>query len=293
MEHSRAILFADIAGSTGLYEQSGDTVAMAAVVFCVDSLKAATVAHGGRVVKTIGDEVMAVFDTAAQAIQAANTMQAGFAGTVGENAGIRLKIGCHFGSVIETDGDCFGDTVNLAARLTGLASPDQILTSRETWEMLPDYLQATCRKLYSTSVKGRKGRVTIIEALWKQDQGETMLSDNSAAADAPAKEAEISYMGKVWTVNERSPEATIGRDAKSTVVVNVATASRHHASVILRQQKIVIEDRSSNGTFVKLQNGQELLLRREDLVLAGRVLVGLGASLDANNEEPLIIRIER
>ena len=67
METLRAILFADIAGSTGLYEQSGDTVAMAAVVLCIDGLKAATVASGGRVIKTIGDEVMAVFDTAAQA----------------------------------------------------------------------------------------------------------------------------------------------------------------------------------------------------------------------------------
>lgn len=293
MEHSRAILFADIAGSTGLYEQSGDTVAMAAVVFCVDNLKMATVAHGGRVIKTIGDEVMAVFDTAAQAIQAANSMQADFAGTVGENAGIRLKIGCHFGSVIEVDGDCFGDTVNLAARLTGLASPDQILTSRETWEALPDYLQATCRKLYSTSVKGRKGKVIIIEALWKQDQGETMLSDNSAAADAPSTQAKISYMGREWTVNEEFPEGSIGRDDKSTVVVKVATASRHHASVILRQRKIVIEDCSSNGTFVKLQNGQELLLRREDLVLAGRVLVGLGASLDISGEEPVVIAVAR
>jgi adenylate cyclase len=293
METLRAILFADIAGSTGLYEQSGDTVAMAAVVQCIDGLKAATVASGGRVIKTIGDEVMAVFDTAAQAIQAANSMQSGFAATVGDRAGIRLKIGCHFGSVIEADGDCFGDTVNLAARLTGLAAPDQILTTRETWEVLPDYLQATCRKLYSTSVKGRKGKVSIIEALWQQDQGQTLLSDNSAAADAPSKEAKISYGGKTWIVNEEQPEASIGRDVKNVVAVDIATASRRHASVIMRKQKIVIEDHSSNGTFVKLQNGQELLLRREDLVLAGRVLVGLGASLDTSGAEPLIITIDR
>ena len=291
METFRAILFADIAGSTGLYEESGDTVAMAAVVDCVDALKAATTAHGGRVIKTIGDEVMAMFETAGEAIQAANAMQSSFAGLIGVKAGIKLRIGLHYGPVIETEGDCFGDTVNLAARLTGLASPEQILTSRETFEALPDYLRPTCRKLYSTSVKGRKGKVTIIEALWRQDQGQTVLSDNSAAADADCREAVISYRGQTWTVDEEHPEIAIGRDATCTVVVDVATASRRHASVILRKQKIVIEDHSSNGTFVRLQNGQELLLRREDLVIAGHVLVGLGASLAVSGQEPLTISV--
>ncbi|MCK9387756.1 MAG: hypothetical protein M0Q22_05100 [Sulfuritalea sp.] len=96
MEHQRAILFADIAGSTGLYEQSGDTVALEAVVNCLDCLKAETLAHGGRVIKTIGDELMAVFDTAAQAIQAANAMQSAFEKTLGGKAGIKLRIGCRW-----------------------------------------------------------------------------------------------------------------------------------------------------------------------------------------------------
>ncbi len=292
MDTLRAILFADIAGSTGLYEESGDTVAMAAVVDCVDSLKSTTASYGGRVVKTIGDEVMAVFASAGQAIQAANAMQSRFADLAGAKAGIKLRIGLHYGPVIEAEGDCFGDTVNLAARLTGLASPEQILTSSETFDALPGYLRATCRKLYSTSVKGRKGKVTIIEALWQQDQGQTILSDNSAAADAACRAAEIAYRGQTWTVDEAHPDIGIGRDKNNAVVVDVATASRHHASVILRKQKIVIEDHSSNGTFVLLQNGQELLLRREDLVIAGRVLVGLGASLAAGGQEPLTISIE-
>ncbi|MBI5109847.1 MAG: FHA domain-containing protein [Rhodocyclales bacterium] len=291
METLRAILFADIAGSTGLYEESGDTVAMAAVVDCVDALKNTTAAYGGRVVKTIGDEVMAVFASAGQAIQAANAMQSRFADLADAKAGIKLRIGLHYGPVIEAEGDCFGDTVNLAARLTGLASPEQILTSRETFDALPNYLRATCRKLYSTTVKGRKGKVSIIEALWRQDQGQTVLSDNSAAADAACHAAEISYRGQIWTVDEAHPEVGIGRDVTNAVVVDVATASRHHASVILRKQKIVIEDHSSNGTFVRLQNGQELLLRREDLVIAGSVLVGLGASLAVSEQEPLAIRI--
>ena len=293
MDTLRAILFADIAGSTGLYEQSGDTVAMAAVVACVDALKAATLAQRGRVVKTIGDEVMAVFESAAHGILAANDMQIRFADVTGNGAGIKLRIGLHFGPVIEAEDDFFGDTVNLAARLTGLAAPEQILTSRETLDALPDYLKATCRRLYSTSVKGRKEKVTIIEALWKQDQGQTMVSDDVAADVDPRREARVSYIDQEFTVSESMPELSIGRDRTCGLVAGVATASRRHASVILRKGKILIEDHSSNGTFVTLQNGEELLLRREELVLAGRVLVGLGASLEATGAEPVVIVVER
>ncbi|MCK9387755.1 MAG: FHA domain-containing protein [Sulfuritalea sp.] len=128
--------------------------------------------------------------------------------------------------------------------------------------------------------------------MWKQDQGQTMLSDNSTTDNAPSKNARITYKGKVWSVDENHPEATIGRDAKSTVVVSAATASRHHASVVLRQEKIVIVDQSSNGTFVRLPNGQELLLRREELVLAGQVQVGLGAALRACGDERLVIEVD-
>jgi class 3 adenylate cyclase len=291
MDSSRAILFADIAGSTGLYEQSGDTVAMAAVLACVDAMKSVTEAHGGRVVKTIGDEVMATFDSASQAILAANDMQSRLELMVSATAGIKLRIGIHYGPVIESDGDVFGDTVNLAARLTGLAAADQILTSLETWEALPGYLQTTCRKLYSTSVKGRKGKVLIIEALWKQDQGQTIFADNSAEDESPGNQATVSYRGREWKVNGDCPSLGIGRDAMREVVVDVVTASRHHATVLLRERKIVIEDHSSNGTFVRLQNGQELLLRREELVLAGRVLVGLGASLAMETQDPLVITV--
>lgn len=291
MESLRAILFADIAGSTSLYEQSGDTVAMAAVLACVDSMKSVTVANGGRVVKTIGDEIMASFDSAAQAIQAANVMQSRFEKMVSTIAGIKLRIGCHYGPVIESGGDCFGDTVNLAARLASLAAAEQILTSQEAWEALPPYLQASCRRLYATSVKGRKGKVTIIEAMWKQDQEQTVLADNTADDEIPGHEATISYRGREWVVNEAQPVLGIGRDATRDLVVATATASRHHANVVLRERKILIEDRSSNGTFVRLQNGQELLLRREELVLAGRVLVGLGASLAVSGDDQLVIAV--
>ena len=71
-----AVLFADVSGSTRLYETVGDALALATIGQCLELVGAACAGHGGRVVKTIGDEVMAAFPTADQAATAAAEMQA-------------------------------------------------------------------------------------------------------------------------------------------------------------------------------------------------------------------------
>ena len=108
-----AILFADVGGSTALYEKLGDRRALKAVESVLDELRAATAALEGRVVKTLGDEIMAVFPTAAAAAQAATGMQERVSG-MKAFGGLRLgvRIGFHAGPVLEEGGDFFGDAVH-------------------------------------------------------------------------------------------------------------------------------------------------------------------------------------
>ena len=136
------LLFADVSGSTRLYDTMGDAVAVKAIDGCVSVMRERTEACGGRVVKTIGDEVMAIFRNASDAAQAAMEMQLGINALprVGRNQ-LGIRIGFHLGQVVERDGDVFGDTVNLAARLSGLATKGQIITTRETVDrLLIDFL---------------------------------------------------------------------------------------------------------------------------------------------------------
>jgi adenylate cyclase len=124
-----AILFADVSGSTRLYETAGDTVAAAAIDRCITMLKQKTEAAGGRVIKTIGDEIMSVFNSTDAAANAAIDMQTGAAQlpmTAGIQLGIRIGFNC--GSVVERNDDVFGDAVNVAARLASQAQKDQIIT---------------------------------------------------------------------------------------------------------------------------------------------------------------------
>src|SRR5919108_3049274 len=128
-----AILFADVSGSTKLYETEGNAVAHAAVESCVKLMREKTLAANGRVVKTIGDEVMSSFSSANDAAGAAIEMQMAISELppVGATA-LGIRVGFNFGPMVERDGDIFGDAVNLATRLAALATKGQIITTRET-----------------------------------------------------------------------------------------------------------------------------------------------------------------
>ena len=131
------VLFADVSGSTKLYEIVGDTKAHEAIERCVRLFSSITVDNGGRVVKTIGDEVMSIFSEPSQAAAAAKAIQSGVESMAPVDR-VRLggvRIGFHEGPLVERDGDVFGDTVNLTARgSTEMAARGQIITSLETVE---------------------------------------------------------------------------------------------------------------------------------------------------------------
>ena len=122
-EEQLAVLFADVSGSTQMYETLGDVRARAIVARCVADMTAATRRHGGALIKTIGDEVMTTFPNAADAAEAACEMQETITGQMVEGRPLAIRIGFHFGPVLSEETDVFGDAVNLAARLANEAKP--------------------------------------------------------------------------------------------------------------------------------------------------------------------------
>ena len=104
-----AVLFADVSGSTKLYETAGNAVAHAAVETCVNLMKEKTLAAKGRVIKTIGDEVMSAFSTADGAADAAIEMQQAISELppVGKTT-LGIRIGFNFGPVVNRDGAVCG-----------------------------------------------------------------------------------------------------------------------------------------------------------------------------------------
>ncbi|MFH1043829.1 MAG: adenylate/guanylate cyclase domain-containing protein [Pseudomonadota bacterium] len=275
-----AVLFVDVSGSTKLYDTAGDAVAVAAIDTCITLFKNKTEEHLGRVIKTIGDEVMSVFPSAADATEAAIEMQFG----VDElppvaNTKLGIRIGFHAGPVVDRDGDVFGDTVNLAARLTGLATKGQIITSRESVDRLIPMLKSACRQLYSIQVKGKANEVMLCEVLWQQsEEATTMASLRTVAAQPKETRLWLRYHDQEIVVTGDRNVVSMGRDPAADLVIQDKMASRSHGKIERRRNKFALVDHSANGTFLKVGEEREIMLRREEIVLREHGVIAFGQS---------------
>jgi adenylate cyclase len=275
-----AVLFADVSGSTRLYETAGDTIAAAAIDQCLTSLRRVTESAGGRVIKTLGDEIMSVFGSADAAAIAAIDMQ-GSVGRLPPTAGSRIgiKIGFNFGPVVERYDDVFGDAVNVAARLTSLARKDQVITSRETAEALSPVFRNTCRQLYSVQVKGREQTVELCELMWQPDQAETTQMMGITRPNQPHNGAlRLRYRDQEIVLDATRGPLMLGRDKSAELCINDVKASRAHCQIERRMNKFVLVDHSTNGTFVTVEGDGEVVLMREEFTLRGRGWIAFGQS---------------
>jgi adenylate cyclase len=151
------VLFADVTGSTRLYEQAGDAKAVEAIARCIDALRKAAEACGGRVVKTIGDEVMFVDPDISNAAHIALRLT--------ERSAVDellpdARAGLAAGSVVSQEGDYYGPVVNLASRLVELARPGTVLVSSEVRDALADDPAFVWRRLRSRRIRDI-GRVEV------------------------------------------------------------------------------------------------------------------------------------
>lgn len=275
---SGCVLFADVSGSARLYEVVGDTAAHEAIDLCVRLFAALTEQHGGRVVKTLGDEVMAIFPGPAEAGRAAVDIQLSMHEMAPvDKVRLGVRVGMHHGAVVERDGDVFGDTVNLAARLAKMASSGQIITSLETVDLLDPLQKMDCRSLYAIEVKGEEREVGICEVLWTDTDDATQLVAQRATTDS-GTQLRIVYRSRVLVLDDSRRSLVLGREATADLVVPERMASRTHCEIERRQDKFMIVDRSANGTYVTIDGDREIVLRREEAMLRHHGVIALGQS---------------
>ena len=287
-KQDKAVLFADVSGSTHLYEALGDTRAFAIINDCLEILREMTTSHSGRVVKTIGDEIMAVFPDAACAVQAACEMQMQVsAKPLVDGIRVAIRIGFQFGPVLESasDGDVFGDTVNIAARMAEIAQPHQIITTSATVDMFPPIMRSSTRRLKIPSIKGKSDDIQVREVIWQETAEMTMMVNNTYVPRVDEPTLQVNYHGVEYTVDAAHPSVTIGRDEQADIVIKNRSASRMHAKIELRFDKFVLIDLSSNGSYVTIRGEIEIPLRREEVVLRKNGTISLGHPYDNNPSE--------
>jgi len=283
-------MFADVSGSTKMYEEMGDEHAKFIMDKCLGRVRVITEAHKGVVIKEIGDELMCRFEQAADAVPAAKIAQTEVqAMHIGGGIQLSIRAGIHFGDVIEDDNDIFGDAVNVAARMAGLAKAGQILTTQETVDRLPPEFSSEVRLVDITRVKGKQEEISVYQVLWEQNTEVTRVATEllSRTVDKPRR-LQLRRGGDVVVLEDAVKTISIGRDSDCDLKVDIALASRKHAVCEWRRDKFLILDQGTNGTYVTPNNGEEVYLRREELVLQGKGTISLGKPRAESDESNLI-----
>lgn len=288
-----AILFADITGSTKLYETLGDLNAHKLVSACITTMAQVIAEHHGTVIKTIGDEVMCSFAGAAEAVLAAIGMQKAMDAMPAVLSDQRIKpnirVGLHIGPVIRQGNDIFGDAVNLAARMTSLAKPRQIITTREIVAMAPEHTGVRFRLIDRATVKGKGGEIAVFEVVWEEDGQTLILSPDRDLAILDGR-LQVTMGGRVLSVDRDKPALSMGRQVQNDLVVEDSFASRVHARIEYHRGKFILIDQSTNGTYVRMEGEVPVFLHREELVLGPKGMIGLGREVD--EASPVVVHFK-
>jgi adenylate cyclase len=285
------VVFTDLHGSTAVFEALGNSKATALVTQITQWIAERCEAHGGRVVKTLGDGVLAMFPLSQGAIDAVVEIQRSHLKSLprtDKSPPMPIRIGVASGEVELVHGDCYGDAVNVASRLCDLSGPNQIWANAAALTSVDEGHGVTFRVLGPINIRGRAEPCTVFQVEWREEQASDFLTmqgelDPGMIAgdqDVLGRELELSWMGKSQVFKAFDLPIYIGRVRTADLVVNDPRVSRTHVRFDWRNGSVVLVDVSSYGSWVRFgsENASPVLLRREECVLHGHGELALGAS---------------
>lgn len=279
----RTVVFADLRGSTSLYESIGNTEASRLVTQAVTLVSRIVEITSGTVVKTLGDGLMAVFKDSESAIQAAREMHEALeriGSAADQSVGLKLQVSLTRGEVVEIAGDYFGDAVNVAARLLDHAGDNETLATSDVFEGLPQAMRDQFRSLDKMQLRGRIEPVQV----FLHDTHRSFDSHTTAYVEIDNPTQDPEGIRLIWSNLNRifSPgnlPVVLGRSPQATYCVDDARVSRNHARIDWHGGSFQLTDLSYNGTFVRFANDGEILtLRRGSCTLHGSGTINLGRS---------------
>ena len=285
----RHVVFADLRSSTGLYELLGNAHAAQLVSRTVAELGKTISAHGGLLVKTLGDGLMAIFENPAMALRAALQMHQslaiisrdGWPDLSSEHQALRLQVGMACGEVVQVGEDFFGDAVNIAARLLEHASDNETLVTSTVVETLPAHERLRLRRLDRLQLRGR---VEPVEVFVLEEHDFTDLSATLFGSLIPSTQPDglrLVWQDRVCDFSTADIPVVIGRSELSSCRIDDTRVSRSHARIEWHGGAFQLIDLSSNGTYVRFAgDGSVINLRRGNCTLHGSGVLSLGAPPD-------------
>jgi len=280
-----AVLFADIVGSSDLYQQLGNSLAQREIDRLMSMMIQVIQAHGGQLVKTIGDEIMVIFSDPECAAESAIALNLKI-----QEQNRAIRTGMAYGALIFDGTDAFGDTVNRAASLVSAAHSKQILVDQALYEQMPYWLLNYCDLYDRLRHKGSEHRALVYRLNWQaegcEDLEVTHVNDSLVSSQTSfAREIELTINNETFPFCSSDKPFTIGRDPSIVqCVISGPKISRLHCIISFSRGKFIFEDRSTNGSYIQEAEQPQLYLRRESapLVRGGKIVLGQQQSIEHN-----------
>jgi len=285
------VVFADLTGSTGVFEALGNVKATRVITQLTQWIGSVCEVHGGHVVKCLGDGMLIVFRESVKAIEAASELQKIHQDRIANSPVLlkmHLQVGMARGEVIKKNGDCYGDAVNVASRLSDLSGSGQILVSDSVIQDIPAFYQLRARCLGPMLIRGRSESCVVHRVEWQDEVLSEFFTVPASLTATPTVlngvkpiGIELTSLNLTTRFNGTDFPVFLGRDADAQFVIQDPQVSRIHAMIDWRTGRFYLKDLSSYGTWVRFSNTESVvLLRRQECALLMNGEMILGASFE-------------
>jgi adenylate cyclase len=293
MEKELGILYADISGSTRLYRTLGTEEAKHQLERCVKRMERSIESFKGNLIAPSFDEMVATFPSADDVLQAALDMQRRIA-DLPPVSGVRLtiRIGIHFGSVIDGPDGVSGSAAEIGKSLLNLAGAGQIISCDFTSRALSKTYLENLFPITGMSLSTPFGDSQLLEVKERPDRTVFRPTTTTAASTTAHQQDRlfVRIEGKAYVVDNAAPRMSFGRDKDCIHTLHGSKASRHHAVIEKRGRNgFVLIDQSTNGTYLKIEGAGELKLQQGEAIIAGSGKIGFGHSTEIDGD---VVEIE-
>jgi class 3 adenylate cyclase len=283
---NRAVLFADISGSTKLYVEVGDDRAREIVARTLEIWSSLTVEGGGNVIQLRGDGMLCLFPSVDAALLAVVRMR-----DLPYTPPLSMHAGLHVGVVLQEAEQLYGDVVNIAARMADVAKKFEIvLTSAAQQQLAQPARWPNLRLIKAVPIKGKPEPMDVY--LLPNDR-RGLTDYQPPLQKVTAGQLQLRYADQLVTVDIRAGACLIGRDDDCRIKIERPLVSRRHASIECAAGKFFLHDHSTNGTYVAEREAAPVLVHRELFQLKESGVISLGVEPQRNVEHAIIFSCEK
>jgi adenylate cyclase len=286
--HDLTVLFADLAGSTRLYQTQGDVEAHQRVSDSLQCMKAAIEEQNGQLLRTVGDAALASFGSTDDAFVAAVNIQRRHV-----SMNLSVRVGFHYGKVIPDAGDIYGNAVNLAARVASYAEANEICLTEDAIARLSIRHRSDTVFLDRVDFKGISEPMGVYRVQWANDDAQTAIMSGESLTKRYHTNLVLDLLigAKRIRVDAQNPTVSFGRSYDNDVIIDTESASRNHARIELVRGRYLLHDSSTNGTYLIRGGFSPEYIRRESASLDNFGSIGLGFRPDSNSPHVIEFRV--